>query len=341
MALSTNFKSIGKYLDQPALVQKLYKAAPVTLIGAALAYDIYDTSKAPKKDRKNKFIQNTSVLGVTVLSALVATRGLKIKNKQIFEGLIELPETQTEEIQRVLAKVKDEKIKKHLLKLKEGKLLKLSEITELKDGVDKEFKGEKLLGKIISDPEDHNPFSELKDLSILGLVPVLGGIAGGVLGDKLTKQDWKKKFPDKAKEGTYQYLNNIFLCNIGAGVALGALKALKINSKPAKFFGMIGGVVASGLVAGNAVANFVGKNIISPIFDKTKKPKDLKSMFKDLNKDRHPEALDLSLHVDDLASVGFISGLKWIGPVLPMLYSVSGYRSGIGYRNGDKSKSII
>ena len=60
-------------------------------------------------------------------------------------------------------------------------------------------------------------------------------------------------------------------------------------------------------------------------------------MFKDLNNERHPEAVDLSLHVDDIASVGFLSGFKWIGPVLPLLYSVSGYRAGIGYRNGTKS----
>ena len=152
MTLSVNLKSIGKYLDQPALVKKFYKAAPIALFGAAIAYDIYDTSKAHKKDRKNKFIQNTSVLGLTALSALLATRGLKIRNKNIFEGLIELPETQTKEILDALAKIKDEKIKNYLIKLKDEKLLGLSEISELREGLDKEFKGEKLLDKMLSNP---------------------------------------------------------------------------------------------------------------------------------------------------------------------------------------------
>ena len=61
-------------------------------------------------------------------------------------------------------------------------------------------------------------------------------------------------------------------------------------------------------------------------------------MIKDLNKERRPEALDISLHIDDIASVGFMSGVKWIGPILPALYSISGYRAGIGYRNQQQSK---
>ena len=99
---------------------------------------------------------------------------------------------------------------------------------------------------------------------------------------------------------------------------------------------MLAGVVGVGLVAGNFIANFVGKNFINPIFNKVQNPnKDFRSKFKDLNKERHPEAVDLSLHIDDIASVGFLSGFKWIGPILPVLYTVSGYRAGIGYRNGE------
>ena len=99
---------------------------------------------------------------------------------------------------------------------------------------------------------------------------------------------------------------------------------------------MMTGVLGVGLVAGSAIANFIGKNYINPLFDKNKKVehKSFKEMVKNLNSERHPEALDVSLHLDDVASVGFVSGLKWIGPVLPMLYSVSAYRAGIGYRNG-------
>ena len=51
---------------------------------------------------------------------------------------------------------------------------------------------------------------------------------------------------------------------------------------------------------------------------------------------RTPELIDLGLHTDDIATVSLLSGLKWIEPSLPLLYSVSGYRAGIGYRNSDK-----
>ncbi len=37
-----------------------------------------------------------------------------------------------------------------------------------------------------------------------------------------------------------------------------------------------------------------------------------------------------------MATVGVMSGLKWIEPLLPGLYALSGYRAGIGYRNGEK-----
>ena len=33
-----------------------------------------------------------------------------------------------------------------------------------------------------------------------------------------------------------------------------------------------------------------------------------------------------------------MSGLRWIEPALPIMYSISGYRAGIGYRNGPEHK---
>ena len=50
--------------------------------------------------------------------------------------------------------------------------------------------------------------------------------------------------------------------------------------------------------------------------------------------------LDLGLHTDDIATVSLLSGLKWIEPSLPVLYAISGYRAGIGYRNNDKHKNL-
>lgn len=338
-----NLKYVGKYIDQPAFVKSFNNKVPALLIGGALAYCAKDTYKAKPQERKKKFIQSFSTLFFTVGSALVATRGLKIGKKQLFEGLLEMPHTHKKAINSVLDKLRSkensEKAVNLVNKVKNNKILKLAEIKTLDKELKSKFKDKNMLNSIIPMAHSHNPFGELKQLSLLGLVPVLGGITGGVIGDKLSKDDWKKKFPDKVKEGTYQYLNNIFLCNVGAGAGILLVNKLKIKSKAAKFGIIMSGVAGAGLVAGNAVANFVGKNVINPIFDKDKKDKhhhNHNEMFKDLNNERHPELVDLGLHVDDLASIGFLSGMKILGPVLPVLYSVSGYRSGEGYRNGSK-----
>ncbi len=338
-SLKNNAKIFGKYLDQTALVEKLYNVMPPILTGAAAGYGIYDTIKTPACDRKKKAIKNASVLGFTVASALIATRGLKIRGKQIFEGIIELPEKDIEGLKETLLKPLSEKSKILVNKVRNDKILSFKEVKALMTEFKEKLKDEKLISKVIPDAQSEAPFADLLKLSWLGLIPVLGGIAGGVAGDKLAKDDWKKHFPDKIKEGTYQYLNNIALCNVGAGMGALVMNAFNVKSKTARFCAMMAGVLGVGLAAGNAIANFVGKNVINPLFDdkKTKPKKSFKEMFSHLNSERHPEALDVSLHLDDVASVGFVSGLKWIGPVLPMLYSVSAYRAGIGYRNGKNS----
>ena len=326
-ALKNSAKVFGKYLDQPALVEKLYNAMPVVLTGTAAGYGVYDTFKAKPEERKKRAVKNASVLGFTVASALLATRGLKIKGKEIFEGIIELPQKDEQGLKEILTKPfasnLSDKARGFVERVQEDKVLKFGEVKELMNEFKEKFKDEKLISKVIPEPESEAPFADLLKLSWLGLIPVLGGIAGGVVGDKLTKDDWKKHFPDKVKEGTCALTMNAF----------------DVKSKTARFAAMITGVLGVGLVAGNAIANFVGKNVINPIFDKDKKAehKSVKNMFKNLNSERHPEALDVSLHLDDVASVGFVSGLKWIGPVLPMLYSVSAYRAGIGYRNGKEN----
>ena len=89
-------------------------------------------------------------------------------------------------------------------------------------------------------------------------MPVAGGIAGGVVADKLTEKNWKEKVPNKIKEGIYQYLANIFMCNIGAGATLGILEKLNIKSKGARCVGMISGILLTGVIGGSAIANFIG-----------------------------------------------------------------------------------
>ena len=66
-----------------------------------------------------------------------------------------------------------------------------------------------------------------------------------------------------------------------------------------------------------------------------KEAKEASDKKEKLDSERTPELLDIGLHVDDIATVAVLSGLKWIEPALPILYGVSGYRAGIGYRNGE------
>jgi hypothetical protein len=74
-------------------------------------------------------------------------------------------------------------------------------------------------------------------------------------------------------------------------------------------------------------------------FNEKMKTGGVKALFKDLNKERHPEAMDVGLHVDDFATVGALAGLGWVEPVLLALYTLSGFRAGMGYRNGHGHKA--
>lgn len=338
MSLSVKLNTFGKFLDQPGLTNKINKAMPWVLSGMGAGYIAYDSFRTPKEQKKKNFIQNVSVVSFTIASAFLATKGLKIRGKEIIEGLAEEchhDHHYNHEIEEILEKVKDNaRIKSLIAKVQKGHILWPKQIKELAENL----KDKGGIKELIPDAHTHvNPFGELLKLSWLGLIPVLGGMTGGVIGDVLSKDNWKKKFPDKIKEGSYQYLNNIFLCNVGAGLAMFAMNKANVKNKAIRSLAMLSGVVLVGLVAGSAIANFIGKNLINPIFDKNKRfPKDFNTMIKNLNSERHPEAVDLSLHIDDIASVGFLTGFKWIGPILPMLYSVSAYRAGIGYRNGNE-----
>lgn len=350
---------IGKYLDQPRLVGKFSKAVPAVLVASGAAFAFNSSRTALKNEKRKEFVKSACVLTATIAPALLATRGmgkLKLGGKTIFKGfkglseqidLSELSQKNTKlinefvrhnnvsnEIEIILNKAKTKVLSPHDIK-------KIFE--ELKGNHNaKEF----LSGEdgLIPDPENIDSkhiFAEIKRLSLMGLVPVLGGITGGVVGDKLTEKDWKDRIPNKIKEGSYQYLANIFLCNIGAGGALALMEKFKITSKAYRAVGMIAGIVAVGVIGGSAIANLIGRTCIDPLLAKKHKHgkgncREHGCKNKGLYSERKPEALDVGLHIDDIATVAVLSGLKWIEPALPILYSISGYRAGIGYRNGDK-----
>ncbi len=316
--------SIGKYLDQPILSAKLNKNIPTIMAVGSSAIVLNQINNAPKEERTKTGIKSAIILGSTILSAVNAPKiASYITKRDGAKSLKAIQESNTKLINEYLKKNKvEEKLLKIFNKAK-TKILTPKEIETINEGQHRTF-----VNKLIPPPENikaKDIFKEIGWLSVYGAVPVAGGIIGGITADKLTEQNWKKRIPNKVNEGIYQYLANIFLCNIGAGAALGILEKFNIKSKSARCVGMVCGIILTGVIGGSAVANFIGNKFINPLMNKNNKP-DVRS----------PELLDIGLHTDDIATVSLLSGLKWIEPSLPLLYSISGYRAGIGYRNSDK-----
>ena len=324
-----NIKYFAKFLDQPILIAHLNKNMPkIMLTGTALysakkGYDVYEGDK--NSTQTKDYFKNTSILFSSVICALLAPKlASKITRRPQSENLKTVKKQNTKLVEEFISKNKNSLSEDSLKFLEKAKtnILSFSKIKKLKD----ELEAKKLDGfikKLIPDPENISSkdiFSEIGYLSIYGAIPVVGGITSGLVVDKIAGDEVKKTAPDKVSEGLYQYLANIFMCNIGAGVALGVLEKLKITSKACRAVGMITGIILTGVVGGSKIANFITNQVSKKVG------------IKDV-KERKPELIDLGMHADDIATVAVLSGLKWIEPSLPFLYSISGYKSGIGYRN--------
>ena len=336
-----------KYIDQPMILNKLDQKMPALLIGVGGAYgiaDYFQNSEKGKKQVKQKFIQNAIVISSTIGASLLGTRGLKIGNKKIFSGLMErvhfseLQKIQSDSVDKFLQtnKIRDNNI---LQALETARLKELSprQIDILKDKLPESPAKQELFSVILPEKKNLNSkeiFSEIKRLSLLGLIPVLGGVFGGIVADKVSHMNGKKRTINKIKEGLYQYLANIFLCNVGAGSALflseklEKAKKIKPLTPMRKLAVILTGITATGIIGGSYIANFVSKKLINPLFGEKRNSKGIYS-------ERRPEALDIALHADDIATAGILSGFKWIEPALPFMYFISGYRAGIGYRNAE------
>jgi len=327
---------LGKYLDQPRLVKQFSRAVPFVLVLGGAGFALNEKRKAPKEKKNDVFIKNVAVLTGTVISAVFAP---KIASKIVKGHYHHHEEGETAQLITEFLKNNNvtKKTQEYLNEAKE-RILSRKKIKRIFEELDQNPKAKEFLSGeqgLIPNPENIDSkhiFSEIGRLSVMGLIPVLGGITGGVVGEKLSEKNWKEKIPDKIKEGTYQYLANIVLCNVGAGIALWGMEQAKITSKPARAIGMVAGIALTGLVFGSAIANFIGKVCIDPLFHY--KDKNHVHHHVDLYSERKPEILDAGLHIDDVSTVAVLSGLKWIEPALPILYAISGYRAGIGYRNG-------
>ncbi len=356
-----NIQVLGKFLDQPMLVSKFQKAVPAILTSGAAAYTINDVRKAKPEERKKTALKTGITMGVTVASALAAPHiASAISKRALPEGLTKIKQNNKELVDSFVKSTNLDEKTKNILNKSKDKILNFKEVKTTFETLKDKTNGKEFLEKLIPSPQNISAkdiFSEIGYLSVYGAVPVVGGIAGGIAADRVTdKKHWKEKVPDKIKEGSYQYLANIFMCNVGAGIALGILEKLGITSKGARALGMTAGIVATGIIGGSKIANLISNKLIDPLFKKNKKDKEEKTYSDILNinftenkapnylefnsdkkplkqKERTPEVLDIGLHTDDIATVSLLSGLKWIEPALPIMYTLSGYRAGIGYRN--------
>lgn len=370
-----NITAVGKFLDQPVLISKLKDKTPKILTGAAFAYGIYDVYKTPKENRKNRAIKDGIILSATVSASLISAFGLKIGKKQLLKGLVDIKDAKSIISDRKIVIDKflkknnvDKKTETLLNRAKDG-VINLKDTKEILKIGSKSAEYNELLDALYSKKENLSAkeiFKETGRLSVLGLMPVVSGVLGGIAAEKVTGENTPKTTSYKIKEGAYQFLANIFMCNVGAASALfGAEKLQKAGKlaplSPIKKLGIImGGIFVTGILSGSYAANFIGKKILDPIFDKKINAKEansvsrfddtlksktgkvfaaenvLKANKKDVYNERKPEILDMALHTDDIATAGVLSGFKWIEPMLPLMYTISGFRAGIGYRNNIK-----
>ena len=330
--------SIAKYIDQPYVLLTLQKKMPYVLTGSAAAYGLYDTFRQPEGKKAKQAVKNTVILSSIITSLLYGGRKIKIGGRQLVESprITETVLKQKRAISSYIGSVIDEKAKS-ILKKAERRAISPKEIEYLQKNLPDDENRKKLFKTIFSEPESLTSkeiFEEIGRLSLLGFLPVVSGVAGGIAADKITKTYTKKGTANKIKEGAYQFLANIFLCNIGAGAALFGMESLnkkgiiKSLTPAKKLVAILSGITITGILGGSMIANYLCKKFINPIFDK--------NSANGLYSERKPESLDIAMHSDDIATAGVLSGFKWIEPALPLMYMMSGYRAGIGYRNNCK-----
>lgn len=338
-----HISSIAKYIDQPYILLNLQKKMPAFLTASAIAYGTCDTFKQPEGKKTKQAVKNTFIFSFIITSLLYGGKMIKVGGKQLIEttNAIKTVLKQKRAVREYLEKNKNiEEKAKHILKKAERKIITPAETDYLIKNLPDNKIREKLFETIFSENKSLTSkeiFDEIGRLSLLGFVPVAAGVAGGIAADKATKTATPKRTADKIKEGAYQFLANIFLCNVGAGAALFSIEALNRkglikNLTPAKkMTAILTGITITGILGGSMIANYLCKKFINPVFDKSEK------FEKNLFSERKPETLDIAMHSDDIATAGVLSGFKWIEPVLPLMYMMSGYRAGTGYRNNEKA----
>jgi len=153
----------------------------------------------------------------------------------------------------------------------------------------------------------------LKEMLILGVGSISGGLTGGIITDK--NQNTK----NKVKEGVYQF-TNIF---VPAAIVTGLLKLVEkskisnpLNTKIAKI-----GAVVAGIGGGMKISSVICNKINNSIVDKNAKEK------------RAIKLKDGIMQLDDISLALILANPKLAGKlclnkILPILFLTCGYEAG-------------
>lgn len=202
----------AKYIDQPAVLSKLHSKMPAVLTGTGAAVWGYETFHKQKDHphKARKAFKNAVTIASAAGASFVGVRGLKIGGKTIFKGLMEYTpiekvlKNQAQAIDKFLStrNLDDETLEKTLKNAKNRKF-SLSDIEIISDRLPKDKKSKEFLHEILPEPENLSSkeiFGEIKRLSLIGLIPVAGGVAGGITSDIITGTGSQKKTANKVKE---------------------------------------------------------------------------------------------------------------------------------------------
>ena len=156
---------------------------------------------------EQKAFKNAVTIASAAGSAYIGAKGLKIGGKTLFKGLIDSPklqdvlQNQSKAIDKFLsAKTTDDKTLISTLENSKNRPFTLKAIETITERLPKDKISKEFLSEILPEPENLNSkeiFQEIKRLSLIGLIPVAGGVAGGIGADVITGTI-KNNFPARA-----------------------------------------------------------------------------------------------------------------------------------------------
>lgn len=373
MNIGTFLRAGGHYIEQPKVVHKAKWWAAglgVAGLGGIGAMDVFN---AKPEDRQKVLVRDAMVLGATAVGTAAASRFMIPSLKELkgdAENIIpeavkflkaNYPENLAQPMINIMSKEKKSF----------GDFYNFFKQMKAKfphSRSDHKSLGEEVEALMSGKPEEGFAEEAAKAVKFftVGGISVISGLLGGLAANKINQVKDPDATVNMMKEGIFQFVANIALCAVGAMAALAfvngewvPVKALqrgplkKLNDTGAQFAkkylkntavrtGIIGMGLSVGIFGGSRLANFLGQRYVNPFFDRMQgKVPDVQTPSgkpKPADK-RGIEIWDWILHLDDVPTAMALAGVGIIEPFIPLFFAFSGYRTGIGYRNGEGAKA--